>query len=256
VDDDTMLDETFEHAEQVPTSPTSGSNSPVVTIEVPAASSPEAQQAQSTNRIRLFLICLSVVCLWLLLPITWVVIEPPMMSQRVCQGSLQGTYHVVYVAFNILLIIATAILAYVNNELDSVVHPIFIMLFTNALFQPMDFIIKSQQFPNRSAVALTLQPAVGILMGTLLEVGLITSEAISYALRYTPEEMMEQIRVRKEVAKFKRASSQKLLSRKASRRNVSKDAPTTPTPGSADGQADAPVPAVVAGNWVSNPIAQ
>jgi len=180
------------------------------------STSSHESMSDSSKRIRWALICLSVLLLWVIIPIVWTSIEPPTMQQRTCIGSLRSTFILIYLFFNILLILVTTIFAYLTNELDQVVHPIFIMLFDLALFEPMSFIIAAQQFPNRSPVALTLQPAVGILLGTILEVALILGPNLLDALRFTPEEVLARIALQKDVNTFRRQSTAQISKRKSS----------------------------------------
>jgi ABC-type phosphate transport system substrate-binding protein len=178
------------------------------------------QLSDTTKNVYWFGICASVILLWLIIPITWISMEPPVMRQRTCVGSLRSTFILADLFFNVLLILLTSVFAYMTNELDHVVHPIFIMLLDVALFQPMSFILEGQQFPNRTPVALALQPSVGILLGTLLETGLILGPNLLDALRFTPEEVLAQIALQKDVNTFRRQSTDRLNKRFSSKGSV------------------------------------
>jgi hypothetical protein len=172
--------------------------------------------SDSSKRIRWFLISLSVLLAWVIIPIVWTSVEPPTMQQRKCIGDLRSTFILIYLFFNIALIVVTTVFAYLTNELDQVVHPIFIMLFDLALFEPMSFITNAQQFPNRTPVALVLQHSVGVLLGTLLEVALILGPNLMDSIRFTPEEVLARIALQKDVNTFRRQSTAQISKRKAS----------------------------------------
>lgn len=80
----------------------------------------------------------------------------------------------------------------------------------------MLFQIGNAQFPVRAPIALVLQPAVGILLGEVLEVGLILGPGMLDSLRYTPEEVLARIALQKDVNTFRRQSTAQLNKRKAS----------------------------------------
>jgi hypothetical protein len=94
------------------------------------------EMSDSMKNVWWFSIVFGTLLLWLIIPIVYTSVEPPMMQQRLCQGSLKSTFQLIYLAFNLLLIAATTAFAYATNELDHVVHPIFIMvrLRVDALF--------------------------------------------------------------------------------------------------------------------------
>ena len=93
-----------------------------------ASSHDGTEMSDSMKHVWWFVLSFGVVLLWLIIPIVWTSIEPPLMQQRKCQGALGGTFLLIYLAFNLLLIAATAAIAHATNELDHVVHPIFIMV--------------------------------------------------------------------------------------------------------------------------------
>ena len=78
----------------------------------------------------------------------------------------------------------------------------------------MMFQVGNAQFPVRAPIALVLQPAVGILLGAVLEVGLILGPGMLDSLRYTPEEVLARIALQKDVNTFRRQSTAKIMSRK------------------------------------------
>lgn len=129
---------------------------------------------------------------------------------------------VIYIAFNILLIIVASILARKNEQLDMVIHPIFVMILVNALFQPMGFIINSQQFADRRTISLVLSPPVGLLLGTVLEAFLLILPSLAPALLRTPEEIAERSKLENEIKEFHK-EIQVELKRKASRKSMSVD---------------------------------
>ena len=101
---------------------------PIAAIASSGASHDGTEMSDSMKRVWWFVMSFGVLLLWLIIPIVWVSVEPPLMQQRQCQGALKGTFLLIYLAFNLLLIAATTAFAYVTNELDHVVHPIFIMV--------------------------------------------------------------------------------------------------------------------------------
>lgn len=147
-------------------------------------------------------ICLGVVALWLLIPIVWTAIEPPTELRRKCIGDLKGVFLVLYIIFNIALIIVTAYLARLNDDLDAVIHPIFIMILVSALFQPMSFMLSGAQFPDRRPIALALSPAVGVLLGTMLEAALLILPSLGPAIMYSPEEIALKQKLEREIREF------------------------------------------------------
>jgi len=159
--------------------------------------------SQSERRMVQFAIGLGVVLLWAIIPLVWVLVEPPQMSQRKCVSPLYVTFQLIDLGFNICMIIATSVMAALNNELDSVVHPVFIMLLTLCMFEPMVFVVNAAQFPLRSQVALVLQPSVGILLGTSLEVLLILGPAVQQAYSLTPDEYLARITLERDVERFR-----------------------------------------------------
>ena len=102
---------------------------PIAAIASSGVSSHDGtEMSESMKNVWWFVICFGVLLVWLIIPIVWTSVEPPLMQQRQCQGALKGTFLLIYLAFNLLLIAATTAFAYATNELDHVVHPIFIMV--------------------------------------------------------------------------------------------------------------------------------
>jgi hypothetical protein len=101
--------------------------------------------------------------------------------------------------------------------LHAVIHPIFVMILINALFQPMAFIIGSAQFPDQRPIALVLSPSVGILLGTMLEAGLLILPALSHALLHSAEEIASKHALEADVKEYHKEIE---LVRRASRMSI------------------------------------
>jgi hypothetical protein len=159
--------------------------------------------SQSQRRMVQIVVGFAVVFFWAIIPLVWVLVEPPHVSQRKCVSPLYVAFQLIELGYNILMITMTALMAAANDELDAVVHPVFIMLLTLCLFEPMIFTVKNAQFPLRSPIALVLQPAVGILLGTSLEVLLILGPAVQQAYSLTPDEYLARITLERDVERFR-----------------------------------------------------
>jgi hypothetical protein len=91
----------------------------------------------------------------------------------------------------------------------------YIILLDIALFFPMEYLNSDPAFPDRRGIVLALQPAVGLILGPLLEASLLLLPTVKAAWKYSPEEFVENYWIEQEVAKYaaiERAKSKSSLS--------------------------------------------
>jgi len=128
--------------------------------------------------------------------------NPAYGSQRECQSTDAPTVSILVTLWNIILVAATAVVAYRVKDLETVVEPLYIILLDIALFFPMEYLNVDPAFPDLRTTVLILQPAVGILAVSLLEGSLLLLPAIIKAYQETPENYLAMVALELQVKKF------------------------------------------------------
>ena len=133
----------------------------------------------STRKWKCFWICFGAFVLFICsAPLLWAVIDKPKEFRRTCLNPGYSIWSNLFLGWEILMIILSAVYAYYTNELGHIIHPVFIMLLITALFVPPTMVSSTGA---HLAIDSIFNPAVKIVVGTLAEAVLIMVPTIYFA---------------------------------------------------------------------------
>jgi hypothetical protein len=145
-----------------------------------------------------------------LIPIIWVLVEPPAMQTRQCVGAFSQAFRQAMIFYNVVLLIICTFGALFNrNRAQQTSLPIHIFVLAAALFVPANFLTTvgtTFTIPDRSYLGIALSPAVGILVSNIVIGLLVLMPPLFRAYTVDTEEEISVLMVETQVDAYKSRS--------------------------------------------------